>query len=226
MNSAAVNREIRARIRPLLEDAGFVAFTARNSWRYHRDRVDVINFQSFSSHHAEVMGITTYSFAVNLGCYLRYIPDPYPDAPESSSLAGELPRPTEYHCHMRGQLRRSYSDKSCARRDIWFIDEHGTNVAEALHDVRMVFVRDGVPWFAQFSTPDHVYDILRSKEERMESLWGFGRPGSPARRYFLGYAAKAAGRHDEARLNLNLAADTPSFANIADRLREDAKSAV
>ena len=226
MDSTAVNREIRAEIRPLLKDAGFIAFTSRSAWRYHADRVDVVNFQSFNSYNAEVMGITTYSFAVNLGCYLRYIPNHYPDNPGLAALKGESPRPKEYQCQMRGNLSRGYSDKSCSRRDIWFIDERGSNVAKALHDVRMVFVRDGAPWFAQFSTPDHVCDLLAANEEQMFSLWGFGRPGSPIRRYFLGYAARAAGRHDEARVNLNSAAETPSFANIAERLREDAQSVV
>ena len=127
---------------------------------------------------------------------------------------------------MRGQLNRSYPDKSCARRDIWFVDERGSNVTKALHDVRMVLIRDGIPWFARFSTPDDVYNILVANEEQMDSLWGFGRPGSPIRRYFLGYAARAAGRHEEARLNLASAADTPSFAKVAKRLREDAQSVV
>jgi hypothetical protein len=225
MDSAAVNREIRAEIRPLLKDVGFVAFTSRTAWRYHTDRVDVVNFQSFNSYNAGVMGITTYSFAVNLGCYLRYIPNQYADTPGSAALE-ELPRPKEYECHMRGRLSRSYLGESCSDRQIWFIDERGSNVTKALHDVRMLLVRDGVPWFTQFSSPELVYAILVSNEEQMNSLWGFGRTGSPIRRYFLGYAARAAGLHSEARVNLNSAAETPSFAKIAQRLREDAQSVV
>jgi len=226
MDSTVVNREIRSEIRPLLKDAGFFAFTSRTAWRCHTDRVDVINFQSFNSYNADVLGITTYSFAVNLGCYLRYIPTQYPDAPGSSSLEGDAPRPKEYECHMRGRLSRSYPERAHSDRHIWFIDERGSNLAKALHDVRMVLARDGLPWFTQFSTPHHVYSILAGNEEQIGSLWGFGRPGSPIRRYLLGYGARAAGLGDEARANLSLAAETRSFANIAQRLREDAQSAV
>ncbi|HKR08835.1 MAG TPA: hypothetical protein VJS39_06575, partial [Gemmatimonadaceae bacterium] len=102
MDSAAVTKEIRAEIRPLLKDVGFVAFTSRSAWRYHADRVDVVDFTSFNSYNAEVMGITTYSFVVSLGCYLRYIPNQYPENAGLASLEGESPRPKQSLCQIRG----------------------------------------------------------------------------------------------------------------------------
>jgi hypothetical protein len=226
MNSAAVNKEIRAEIRPFLKDAGFSEFTSRTAWRYHADRVDVVNFQSFNSYHAETLYVTTYSFSVNLGCYLLYIPDQNLRAPRAAELSRGTLRPQEYECHLRGRLSRGYFDLRKLDRDIWFIDERGSNITKALHDVRLGLTNTGLPWFTQFETPAQVHSILASKEEEMGSLWGFGRPGSPARRYFLGYTARAAGYAHEARLNLSLAAETPSYAAISARLREDARSAV
>jgi hypothetical protein len=230
VDSSVVNREIRAEIRPLLKERGFRHFTSRTAWRVHPDRVDVVNFQSFNSYNAAIMGTTTFSFAVNLGCFLRYIPnqyppDVYPDAGTSASLhQGDAPRPREYDCQMRARLRRSYSD-GCKDRQIWSIDERGSNVTKALHDVRMVLSRDGIPWFQRFTTPNDVYDILANTEENMETLWGFGRPGSPIRCYYLGYAARAAGFANVAKTNLLLAASTKSFEKIAGRIRNDAECA-
>jgi len=115
VDSSIVNRVIRVEIWPFLKDRGFQHFNSRTAWRIHSDRVDVVNFQSFNSYNADVMGITTFSFAVNLGCHLRYIPNKYPPevyptANSSKSLEGNAPRPKEYECHMRGRLSRSYSD--------------------------------------------------------------------------------------------------------------------
>lgn len=78
MDSKAVNREIRRVIWPLFKAAGFSSNTTRTAWRHTADKADVINFQSFNRYNADVLGITTFSFAVNLGCYLRYVPPQWP----------------------------------------------------------------------------------------------------------------------------------------------------
>jgi hypothetical protein len=226
LDSKAVNIAIRSEVRPLLIEVGFGRFTARTFWRYHRDRVDVVNFQSFNSYNAGVLGITTYSFALNLGCYLRYVPNRYPDAPGSGRLEGDRPQPKEYECHMRGRMSRSYAERACKDSQIWFIDQRGSNLGIALHDARMVLNRDGIPWFEQFTSPRAVYDILATRDEVMGRVWGFGRSGSPVRTYFLGYAAKAAGLHDAAEANLLHAASTKSFEPIRERILSDARRVV
>jgi uncharacterized protein DUF4304 len=224
MDSTVVNRTIRAEIWPFLKGVGFTRATARTAWRHKPDRVDVVNFQSFNSYNAGVLGITTFSFAVNLGCYLRYVPDQYAESRDSSTLREAEPRPKEYQCQMRRRLTRSYPDRRCADKQIWYIDETRSNVSQALHDVRMLLLRDAYPWFERFASPAEVYDILASAEEDMRQLWGFGRPGSPIRSYYLGYAARAARKVDEARANLLKAAATKSFERLADQLRRDAES--
>ena len=213
-------------MRPLLAGAGFAHSTARTYWRNRPDRVEVVNFQSFNSYNAGVLGVTTYSYAVNLGCYLRYIPNQYPTAPGVSRLDGDEPQPKEYDCQMRGRLTRSYTERACADTQIWFINSSGANLDKALHDTRMVLNRDGLPWFEQFASPGAVYDILTTAEEDMERLWGFGRPGSPLRTYFLGYTARAAGFHELAEQHLTHAANTKSFEPIRERILFDARRAV
>jgi Domain of unknown function (DUF4304) len=225
MDSSVVNKTIRAEIWPFLKSVGFARTTARTAWRHKPDRVDVVNFQSFNSYNAGVLGITTFSFAVNLGCYLRYIPDQYAESRDAHTLREAEPRPQEYQCQMRSRLTRSFPDRRSKDNQIWYIDENGSNVSQALHDVRMLLLRDAYPWFERFASPSEVYDILAFAEEDMGQLWGFGRPGSPIRSYYRGYAALAARKVEEARVNLLKAAATKSFEGLADRLRRDADSA-
>ncbi len=127
---------------------------------------------------------------------------------------------------MRGRLRRSYLDKACSNTQIWYIDPRASNMGKALHDARMVLNKDGIPWFEQFTSPRSVYDILANQDEQMARLWGFGRPGSPIRTYFAGYAAKASGLYHEAEANLVHAASTKSFELIRERILTDARRAV
>jgi hypothetical protein len=223
MDSTVVNRSIRAEIWPLLKQSGFTANSSRTAWRIHADRIDVISFQSFNSYNAGVLNITTFSFAVNLGCFLRYIPDQYCSTQAAARPSAEAPRPRESECHMRARLTRSYSDLRCKDRTIWYIDRRGLNVEKAVHDARVRIGRDALPWFERFESPMKVVAILKDSEEDMRRLWGFGQPGSPIRHYYLGYAARAAGQAGEARRNLLIAAATESFEGIAERLRKDAE---
>jgi hypothetical protein len=74
MDSSVVNKEIRSRIRPFLQEAGFTHFTSRIAWRYSSGETDIIRFQSFNSYLAISVGCTTYSFCVRLGGCFDAIP--------------------------------------------------------------------------------------------------------------------------------------------------------
>src|SRR5687768_5994644 len=105
MDSKSVNREIRRAIWPLLKAHGFAEISARTAWRHSDQKIDVVNFQSFNSYNAGVMGVTTFSFAVNLGGYLRYVPPQWPP----KKIKNGVPYPAEYECQFRGSLSRTLS---------------------------------------------------------------------------------------------------------------------
>lgn len=97
MDSKTVNREIRAAIRPVLRSHGFSRFTELAAWRYSDSRFDVVNFQSFDDYLACGVGCTTYSFALNLGLYLRCVPpDDFGIKRRETDLV-----PKEWECHLR-----------------------------------------------------------------------------------------------------------------------------
>ncbi len=219
MDSKIVNKRIRSEIRPLLKEAGFSRFTGRNSWRYASGRIDVINFQSFNSYNASVMGCTTYSFAVNIGCFFTDIPDQYREG-NAETTGGGL-RPDEAQCHFRGRLHRSFAQPQFDSREVWYIDPDGRYIEKALHDVRMAICRDGFPWFERLAEPSEALRILLEENECMGKLWGFGRNPSPIRHYLTGYFALTLGRSETARHHLREALASGRFSQVAERIKRD-----
>lgn len=216
MDSNAVNAEIKRFIWPVLYAAGFDQFSARTAWRHHRNRIDVLNFQSFNSYDARVIGCTTYSFAVNLGCFFKSISPDY-EPHRIKVKAGQL-LPREAECHFRRRLSRTFKQAELKGRDIWYIDPRGRYLERAIRDVRSLVSRKALPWFDNFAARDYALGVLLNAEQSMSELWGFGGKGSPARHYFTGYLALEAGRWTLARRHLNLAIASNSFTAVERRL--------
>ena len=222
MDSKIVNRSIRDRIWPRLRDHGFVS-SSRSAWRHHTDRVDVVDFQSFNSYNAQVIGCTTFSFAVNLGCYLLSIPPS--DEPARIKQNGGRPIPAEYQCHFRSRLSPSIPQPQLNSADIWFIEESGKNLDSSLDDVWDNLQRTGLQWFEQFANPNDVLRILLTEQEQMSRLWGFGNNSSPLRHYLIGYVARSLGDAPIAAEHLQAASASQSFTSIQERLVFDARAA-
>jgi hypothetical protein len=219
MDSKVVNREIRQRVWPALRALGFSRFSSRTAWRYTPSRIEVLNFQSFNSYTAGVIGCTTYSFSLNLGSYLLEIPSSHgPGHPKEKD--GALV-PEEYECHLRGRLHRSFPQRELDRRDIWYVDPAGKYLEDVFQDVTGSIGREGVSWFNRLRDPRKVYAVLLSDSEDMEHLWGFGRNPSPIRSYLVGYMAKALREWDVARSRLDEALQSGCFKVVGDRLAED-----
>jgi uncharacterized protein DUF4304 len=188
MDSKVVNRQIRATIWPLLKATGFRATTARTAWRHNQDTVHVVNFQSFTKYNADVMGVTTFSFCVNLGCFLVYVPPEWPP----KKIEEGLPYPTEAECQFRGRLSPSISQR--VKLDyLWFVEEDGRNLAWCIHDVAQQ-IPEALKWFARLDQRAEVLRILEEEPEDMSRLWGFGRNPSPLRSYLKGYVAMSLGK--------------------------------
>ena len=66
-------------------------------------------------------------------------------------------------------LRRNVHD----RPDIWFVRDDGSNLSEAVNDLRTVVDRDGLPTLERFHDPCSVIDMAESGALAP-------RPGSPA----------------------------------------------
>ena len=228
MDSKTVSRGIKNEIWPILKKNGFSHFTSRNAWRFHSDRIDVINFQAFNSYNAGLMGCTTFSFAVNLGCYLIYIPDHAGPLKESD---GKL-LPDESQCHMRRRIqprdKRSIVERFFKRnvpKDVWRIDENGSNLTASIEEVASSLQNKGFQWFSRFAEPEQVLRILTSEPENMDELWGFGNNPSPRRSYYIGYAALRSGQHELATTHLNFALTSGCYETVENQLRTAVRAA-
>jgi hypothetical protein len=195
MDSKAVNREIRAAIRPVLRAHGFRTFTERTAWRHSSTRIDVVNFQSFNDYMAGGLGVTTYSFGLNLAQWLTCIP---PDDFGIKERRGLL-APQEWECHVRIQLRRRLPQPELSRDDLWLIDADGAYLAPAVRDARTVLLDEGLAWFDRWSDDSVVLQHLRASERVASDGTALGGSlGSGARNLVLGYMLLSLGRRNEA----------------------------
>ena len=179
MDSRDVTAAIRKLVRPALRDVGFSRFTGRDAWRLGRTKIDVVNFQSFGPSLADGLGCTTFSFGVNLGCYL-------PDVPPSSVFPrGNYDKlPKEYECHFRGKVHRTLQQPEWSRLDVWYRDPEGIYLEPALRDATRALLGEGMSWFARLDDRAEVLRILRGGP-MTEDMHGFGNPGSPCREHLL-----------------------------------------
>jgi hypothetical protein len=216
MDSNVVNRYIKELIRPELKAQGFSKFTTRNSWRYRGNVVDVINFQSFNSYNAEVMGITTFSFGINLGSFHLDIPTQHGNI----KLKSNLPCPEEFQCSFRGGLNRTIEQRESERTDIWFVKPDGSNIEECIIDARNQILEHGLKWFTNLDTKEALRDILTNKPESIGELWGFGRNPSPIRSYLLGYVELKLGNETAAQTHFESAIESGCFSSIFNTVGE------
>jgi hypothetical protein len=230
MDSKVVSRGIKSSVWHALKDQGFTYFTTRTAWRYHPDRLDVVNFQSFNSYHASVIGCSTFSFAANLGCFLLYVPYEHGAAIIKDKMG--LLLPDESQCQLRGRIKpadqRSLFERLVKKgtpKDIWFIREDGSNLESALKEVHDRLLGEGLRWFHRFEQREDVLRIFNSELEVMGELWGFGNNPSPHRSYCIGYSALALGRHELALPHLKSVLSSGCFPLVEGQLRAAVQAA-
>jgi hypothetical protein len=205
VDSKLVNREIKRVIWPTLKMAGFKAFSSRTAWRYGAETIDVFDFQSFNRYNADVLGITTFSFQVNLGCHLSYLPPSWPLKERDGQ-----PRPQECSCEFRGRLFPLIELAASDHSHIWAIDSKGENIETCISDVNQK-IGNALDWFQQFTDADRVLAILLTFKEN-PGLWGFGNIPSPSRARLAGFAALRVRNTDLARHQLAAAVESGCFS--------------
>lgn len=178
MDSKVVNKAIRENIRPILKEAGFSKFTARNAWRYRGEIIEVVNFQFFNSNLAESVGCTTYSFSINLGSYFKWKERmPWYRLNANNKI---LDTPQEYSCDLRGFLQKNldqhnlfhpyqeYNGKD--RKNVWYILEDGTNLIESVESAALSIKTEALPWFNQISNLDALLPMLLKEKPNDDQL--------------------------------------------------------
>jgi len=154
------------------------------------------------------MGVTTFSFCVNLGTYLAYVPPQWPP----KKMKNGVPYPAEYECQFRGSLRPSMA-QTHMNAGVWGIDKRGSNLGWSINDVANR-IPVALAWFQRFDDRVEVLRILLEEEEDMSNLWGFGRRPSPVRSYLTGYVAMALKRDQIADQEFEAAVASGCFVHL------------
>ena len=181
MTSTTVAKEIKSIIRPVLRESGFINNTGKKYWRHKDESIDVIDFMSFNSYNADIIGCTTFSIAIKLGCYFNFIPHRKGIKEKNGLLF-----PEEWQCDFRGGgITKEILQPELESKEIWYIDESGSNLNEVVLDCKKQLQEKAFVWFNQFDEYQNIYDILLNHEDRIGVLWGFGRKDSPLRNFML-----------------------------------------
>jgi hypothetical protein len=186
MDSRVVAREIKNEIWPLLRKHGFTQFSLKTAWRHLSEQIHVVNFQSFNSSLADRVGCTTFSFALNLGIYVRAIPVLYPVRHRRDPSV----TPQEFDCHFRRRLLKEIEQLVLPRRDIWYVAGDGSNLLACMTDARVVLQGEGLPWFEKFQSLEDVLHLLMGEGQLPDV---YAAPHSPARKYMIGHIAHSLG---------------------------------
>jgi hypothetical protein len=207
MDSKVVNRAIKKTVWPALRNAGFATFTSRCAWRHREDQIDVIEFQSFNKYNADVLGVTTFSFAVRMGTIQLYIPPQWPP-----KVKDGVQLPSEAECYFRSSMVCSIESK-LKDRTIWPVDPAGKNLPWCIQGV-LNKLPQTMSWFERLAKKSEVLRILQEENQKMPELWGFGSNPSPMRSYLAGYVALALGQNEIAETKLQEAADSKCFVSL------------
>ena len=213
MDSKVVSKAIKEKIRPLLKSEGFTEFNDRNAWRHAEDKIYVINFQSYNKYNADVMGCTTFSFSVNLGIYLKYIPREF-EIKEKNGLL----YPMEYECHFRASLKRGYREWFKRINTLWYVGKNGANLDQAINDTQQQIQKFALPWFEMFGNDNDIYLLLQDKLHPQTHTWGYGANPSPNRSLLRGYVSARLGQNENAKEDLNSALKSGCYDGIRDNI--------
>lgn len=197
MNARDVSKEIKEQITPWLKEQGFQKITARNAWRTRKDTIEVLNFESFNSYNASVMGVTTFSFAVHLGVYYKFIDL----CPWSNCEA--LDEPKYHECHAIRSVLKGIKQPETASEAVWFIAEDGNNLQSSVADAKRQIVDLAPNWYEELSDPEHALDIFQSRPESYSKSAGLyerlgGKGYSLSRAEIVSFLALKTGNIDKA----------------------------
>jgi hypothetical protein len=201
--SAQLNKSLRMLVAPILRDAGFQQVDARKGWSWRNDVIWVFEIRAVGSSFSGT-GWPPGSVCVWLGVYFAF-------APRQSEIKiddkGRL-RPKKYCCQMRNHLvcgvdqskwvQHLGNPAERTRKDIWWVQPSGENVAEVARDIAKSLQNDGLPWYARVSNLENALELVESERDCFRKFAKLvllaGRLGDDERRRKYEALAEAAAR--------------------------------
>jgi len=151
VGSPEVNKIIRKIISPALRQYGFTKVKARNYWLYRENEIWYIVIKSVGSYFSQVTGFPSQSVSVSYGIYFTNMPSLATPKIDKDGLAV----PKEYECQFRGSienivcqkhLRKDFgSEPERNRKNIWWISNDGSNIDDAIEDIKNSLMANAIP---------------------------------------------------------------------------------
>lgn len=202
-------KSLRKTVYPLLKKLGFDDWTTRSAWRRNGDRIENIEFRSFSAYYAQSFNCTSASISVWIGIKpVSLSIDPY------TRRGPKGLRPSEAAMPIRASVAPSLDLKQRNKLLIWNIDSHDdldistTDIVKQLDDY-------GIDWINRTYDPKFLLQLLQDDQYPTEidsrqngaQLWiDAGTVDSPKRNrriaevaQYLGEYALAAEHFERAR---------------------------
>lgn len=126
-----------------------------NQCRYYRGT----KFRVIISYNASVMGVTTFSFAINLDVYYRF------SNLRPWSNYELLDEPKYHECHAVRSVLKGMKQVETESEAVWFIAEDESNLAVAVADEKEQIVSLAPSWYEELSNPERALDISQNRPE-------------------------------------------------------------
>lgn len=162
-NSAQIDKAIRKILFPVLKANGFDKVKIRNSWRYNEECIWVFNLRVSNQHYTPLTAIFVFQ-----GIYYTFLDDAnfLPKIDKDGRLI-----PEEWRGHVRNTLLLEKLDQTFAakmldypskykRKDAWFIKPDGSNIEEAIEDIKSAFLHQGLKWFNDFTKLEYAFKCI------------------------------------------------------------------
>lgn len=152
-------------MRPLLNQHDFDIVGPRSSWKFLANCTWVVKIEAVGRYFSDVTGWPPSSLSVGVGVLYRFIP--HRDL-KRDPQGRELPQ--EYDCHVRWLLSRTVGQDDHTRvlsnpadrkrRDIWWVNQNGSNAQIVAPDIAMQIGIVGIPWLQAFSDLKEALDRI------------------------------------------------------------------
>ena len=158
-DSKDVAKELKARIFPILRDAGFARFKTRTAWKDDAETIVVVDFKSLGSYLGSAVGVTSHSFGAVAGIYFKAVHatpwsnEPLPEAPE------------EWRCQARLVLRKRMFQLRSLRPDVWYVKPAAGNLDKVIADAARAVREQALPWFEDMRDLSRALEAFESRPE-------------------------------------------------------------
>lgn len=171
IGSPEINKVLRRYLRPILIEKGFDRIEPRKAWGYRSPSIWTFNIRAVGSYFSDVTGWPPMSVGVNVGVYYEFIPW-MGRRPLKADSKARL-QPDVAVCHRRTEIIRSLDQAMYtsslslaperARRDLWWIEEDGSNVADVVENIVICVLEQGIPWLHENSDIERTFSIVEGE---------------------------------------------------------------